>query len=353
VIGGGPHVSFAREEATPYFDSVVLGEAESVWARLLDDAATGRLQPCYQGQPTNLQSLPTPRYDLLSTRFFVPRVVQATRGCPFHCSFCSVPSLNPGFRVRPVADVLRDIRYAKFKYWWQRKIVWFWDDNLTIRRSYIRELLTQMIPLKRWWLTQAGMDIAKDAKLLDLMRQSGCIGVFFGIESFGAASLQDASKPQNKIADYQQRVAQMHRRGICVMAGFIAGFDSDTPASIQAMARQLYDAGVDVPFLSILTPYRGTALYARLEAEQRLLSDRDWRFYNGYNVAFEPMQMSPQALLAAHRALWRETFSLKYSLKRIIRAAFYLRLGAFLMCACMNAFYCLKALRGNLPVDFE
>jgi radical SAM superfamily enzyme YgiQ (UPF0313 family) len=255
--------------------------------------------------------------------------------------------------MRPIDEVLRDVRYDDFPFWWQRKVVWFWDDNLTIRRDYARELLARMTPLKRWWLTQASMDIAKDTVLLDLMRRSGCIGIFFGIESFGEASLEDAHKRQNRVAEYTGRIEALHRRGICVMSGFIAGFDSDTPATIRAMARQLYDIGVDVPFLSILTPYRGTALHQKLETEGRILAGRGWEFYNGYNVAFAPARMGADELLAAHRALWREAFSVKYSLKRVLRALFRLRLGAFLMCATMNVFYCLKALRGNVPACFE
>ena len=255
--------------------------------------------------------------------------------------------------MRPVDDVLCYIGYDDFAYWWQRKIVWFWDDNLAIKREYVRELLSRMVPLKRWWLTQASMDIAKDAPLLDLMRASGCIGIFFGIESFGEASLADARKRQNRVAEYRERVEALHRRGICVMSGFIAGFDGDTPEAVRAMARQLYDIGVDVPFLSILTPYRGTALHAKLEAEGRLLAGRGWEFYNGYNVAFAPARMRPDELLAAHRALWKEAFSVRYSLKRVFRSLFRLRFGAFLMCAMMNLFYCLKALRGNTPACFE
>jgi radical SAM superfamily enzyme YgiQ (UPF0313 family) len=197
------------------------------------------------------------------------------------------------------------------------------------------------------------MDIAKDAALLDLVRASGCIGIFFGIESFGEESLADARKRQNRVAEYRERIEALHRRGICVMAGFIAGFDGDTPDAIRAMARQLYEIGVDVPFLSILTPYRGTALHAKLEGEGRMLTGRGWEFYNGYNVAFLPARMTPAELLAAHRALWREAFSVRYTVKRILRALFRLRFGAFLMCAMMNLFYCAKALRGNTPVCFE
>jgi radical SAM superfamily enzyme YgiQ (UPF0313 family) len=300
-----------------------------------------------------MQDVPMPRYDLLPKRFFVPRVLQATRGCPFTCSFCTVPTLNPGFRMRPVDQVIENVRHDDFPHWWQRKVVWFWDDNLTIRRDYVRELLTKMVPLRRWWLTQASMDIAKDASLLDLMKASGCIGIFFGIESFGEESLADAHKRQNRVAEYRQRIDALHERGICVMAGFIAGFDGDTPEAIRAMARQLYEVGVDVPFLSILTPYRGTAMYTKLESEGRILMDRGWEFYNGYNVAFVPAKMTPAQLLAAHRALWTEAFSVRYTFKRVFRAMFRLRLGAFLMCAMMNLFYCWKALRGNTPACFE
>jgi radical SAM superfamily enzyme YgiQ (UPF0313 family) len=353
VIGGGPHVTFSEDEAIRSFDAIVTGEAESVWTQLLEDAEHDQLKAIYRGTPQDLDNLPTPRYDLLPERFFVKRVVQATRGCPFHCSFCTVPALNPGFRMRPVKNVLADIRYNNFKHWWQRKLVWFWDDNLTANRRYIQELLSTMIPLKKWWLTQASMDIAKDENLLALMQESGCIGVFFGIESFGAESLQDAHKTQNKAEHYAETIRELHKRGICVMAGFIAGFDGDTPTTIRDMARRLYEVGVDVPFLSILTPFNGSNAHDAMVAADRILLDRGWEFYNGYNVTFKPMKMSPDQLLSAHRQLWREAFSIRYSFLRVIRSLKYLRPGAFLMCLFMNAFYCLKCLRGNEPIDFE
>jgi radical SAM superfamily enzyme YgiQ (UPF0313 family) len=353
VVAGGPHATFAPDEVLQYCDCVVIGEAETVWAELLADAAHGTLRQRYVGKPLPLDGIPTPRYDLLPDSFFIQRVVQATRGCPFTCSFCTVPALNPGFRTRPVSEVIKDVEYAQFRHWWQRKVVWFWDDNLTIKRQYIRTLLTAMVPLRKWWLTQASMDIADDGALLDLMKRSGCIGIFFGIESFGVESLEDAHKPQNKVSKYRDKIRALHDQGICVMAGFIAGFDGDTPETIAAMAKQLYDAGVDVPFLSILTPYRGTAAYAKMVKEARILDGRGWEFYNGYNVPFRPKNMSPEQLLQAHRALWREAFSLKYSLLRIVRSFFRLRFGAFLMCAAMNGFYCLKRLRGNEPMSFN
>ena len=350
VVAGGPHATFWVEEVLRYCDAAIAGEGESVWLEMLQDAAQGTLKPFYHGEPQSLEETPTPRYDLLSDKFFIRRVVQTTRGCPFSCSFCSVPAVNPGFRMRPLDSVMQDIRYDRFPFWWQRKTVWFWDDNLTANRPYIKFLLQEMKPLKRWWLTQASMDIANDPELLELMRESGCIGVFLGIESFGKESLKEANKRQNRVDFYRKKIETIHQYGIAVMAGFIAGFDSDTPDSIIEMAHQLYAIGVDVPFLSILTPYKGTPLYDRLEQENRLLHDRGWEFYNGYNVTFQPLNMTPEELLNAHRTLWQTTFSLSYVVKRIGRSL-RLRPGAFLLSLLMNSFYGLKALRHNLPIN--
>ena len=351
LVAGGPHVTFSPQEALAYFDTIICGEAENVWETFLDQFERGHPQQVYQGKSSSLKGLPTPRYDLLSASFVIPRVIQATRGCPYSCSFCSVPAVNPGFRTRPVAEVMRDIQYNQFPFWWQKKVVWFWDDNLTANRTYIKNLLKAMIPLKKWWLTQASLDIARDPELLDLMRASGCIGIFLGIKSFEDASLKDANKRQNRVEAYRECIDTLHSYGIAVMAGFIAGFDGDTAQSITAMAGHMLEIGVDVPFLSILTPYKGTPLYEKLKTEGRILNDRGWQFYNGYNASFKPAGMSPAQLINSHRQLWQLAFSPAHILKRIFHSVFQLRPGAILLSLAMNGFYGLKALRGNLPRD--
>ncbi len=353
VIAGGPHVTFSIEESMPHFDAIVIGEAESIWTAVLNDYENGHLKPTYEGVPTDLKNIPTPRYDLLSNRFFIKKVIQATRGCPYACSFCSVPLINPGFRKRPVEEVIRDIAFDNFKHWWQRKIVWFWDDNLTIDRTYIKTLLTQLKPLKKWWLTQASVDIAKDDELLKQMKESGCIGVFLGLETFGEDSILDANKKQNRVSEYKRAIKKLHQHGIAVMAGLIAGFDHDTYKSITNMSMDIMKLGIDVPFLSIMTPFVGTEVYNQLKAENRIINKRGWEFYNGYNVTYKPHNLTPEALLKAHRELWGKAFSLKNAFRRIIRSAFYLRSGAFLLTLFMNGFYGLKRLRNNFPVDMS
>lgn len=351
VIAGGPHVSFCTEESLEHFDSIVIGEVETVWNEILSDFESKELKPKYFGVSKELDENPSPRYDLISDMFFVKRVVQATRGCPYSCSFCTVPLINPGFRKRPVENVIKDIKYNNFKYWWQRKIVWFWDDNLTIDRKFIKELLTQMIPLKKWWLTQASIDIVKDDELLYLMKKSGCIGVFLGLETFGESSILDANKKHNLISEYSNAVKKLHKHGISVMAGLISGFDNDTEKSIIKMSDDLMKLGIDVPFLSIMTPFKGTGIYSKFEKEDRLIKERDWRFYNGYNVTFEPRYLSPNGLLKAHRTLWGKAFSFKNTTLRIVRSMFYLSIGAFFMTLFMNSFYGYKRLKNNFPKE--
>jgi radical SAM superfamily enzyme YgiQ (UPF0313 family) len=351
VVAGGPHVSYWTEEALLHVDAVVVGEAETVWPEVLSDLERGALKRVYRGSPASLEGLPTPRYDLLESRFLVPRVLQATRGCPFTCSFCTVPDLNPGFRVRPVDEVVRDITEAHFPRFWQDKVAWFWDDNLLVQRRWAKELLSAMKGTGRLWLTQASIDIVKDAELMRLMEASGCIGIFLGIESLDDIDLARVHKRQNRAGEYADAIAKLHDRGICVMAGFISGFDDQTKDTIERTAERLNAVGVDVPFLSVLTPFRGTPLYDEMLREGRILEDRDWPHYNGYNVAFKPARMSPEELRAAHRTLWNRAFSPSAVMERLARGARALSPGGAMLSAAMNGFYGLKRLSGNAPAD--
>ena len=185
------------------------------------------------------------------------------------------------------------------------------------------------------------------------MARSGCIGIFLGIESLDGDALATVGKRQNRVDAYREAVARLHERGICVMAGFISGFDTQSEGDIVGVAERLNELEFDVPFLSILTPFRGTPLYDEWLAAGRLLEDRDWPFYNGYNVAFRPRRMTPEALHRAHRALFRRAFSPPMVGDRLARGARQLRPGAFMLSAAMNGFYGHKRIVGNLPADAE
>lgn len=351
VVAGGPHASYWVEETLKHADAVVVGEAEEVWPQVIADFERGKPQKVYRGKESSMQHIPMARYDLLEDAFVVPRVLQATRGCPFTCRFCSVPDLNPGFRMRPTEDVVRDIEESHFPRFWQDKVVWFWDDNLLVNRPWAKRLLSEMRGLNRWWLTQASIDIVHDKDLLDRMEASGCIGIFLGIESLDAVDLKSVDKRQNHAERYRDAIERLHGRGICVMAGFISGFDGHTPQAIEAIADRLNAVGVDVPFLSILTPFRGTPLYDDFLRDGRLLEERDWPHYNGYNVAFQPARMRPDELLGAHRALWKRAFDVPHVAERLSRGLRRLSPGGMMLSAAMNGFYGVKRMFDNIPAD--
>jgi radical SAM superfamily enzyme YgiQ (UPF0313 family) len=233
VVAGGPHASYWVEEALQHVDAVVTGEAEEAWPRLLRDFQSGSLDPVYRGAPASMLGLPTPRYDLLERAFVVPRVMQATRGCPFSCSFCSVPSFNPGFRVRPINDVVRDIEESKFLFWWQNKVVWFWDDNLLVRRVWAKELLRELAGLKRWWLTQASIDIVYDKELLISWKSLG---------ASGSSSASRVSMTQTCAVSGNTRITPANTRRRfqdCMIGGSALWPDSFLASMISAPTRYL------------------------------------------------------------------------------------------------------------------
>lgn len=332
VVCGGLHPSLFPDETLEHCDGVMIGEAEDIWVEMLSDASHGCLKTKYRGIPQPISNVPMPRYDLLPDAYVVKKVVQATRGCAYRCTFCSVPIICPGYRMREMTNVLRDVSYDCFSSWWQRKLVWFWDDNLCANRHYIKELLTHMLPMKKWWVGQTCIDVAEDEELLDLMRRSGCIGLFIGLESFVPKSLASVNKLHNDVGTYRRSIAAIHKHGIAVMSGFIAGLDGDTPETINQMSHLIEEVGVDVPVLSILTPYKGTLLYAKLREEGRLLGSVE-----GSPEAFSPKNMSYQELQTAYENLLGSTYSSGYTMKRIVRSTMKLRPAAAALSVFMNS----------------
>ena len=350
VIMGGPHVSLLPEEALKHSDAVVVGEAENVLSQLIKDFRHGTLKSIYKSEkPHNLKALPLPRYDLVEKEFFLNRSIQATRGCPYYCDFCSVKSFNYGFRTRPIEDVITDITSYEGRNYLQNKMVWFWDTNLIGSKRYAKELFREMIPLKKWWFSQTSIDMAKDKELMRLAAESGCAGVFIGIESFSQESLKQIGKNHNKIADYKTAIEAFHEYGIYVMAGIIIGFDEDTEESIKRIPGFVQELGIDIPFVHILTPNYGTALYDRYNSEKRILTN-DWSLYNGFNAVYQPKNMSTDELHNSYLEIWEEIHSFSKTFNRVFRNLPNARFRSFLWSFFDNGYYCLLKHIGKYPL---
>ena len=304
VVLGGPHVTLLPEEAAEHADSVCIGYAEDTWPQLLRDFDCGQLRREYrQDAALSLAGRPFPRRDLFDKKDFLTHAVfEATRSCAHDCEFCVAPSAWGRRQYqRPVDWVVEDIRRVG------EKRILFIDLNLVSDTRYARELFTALIPLNVRWFGLSTVLIAHDRELMELMARSGCRGLLLGLETVSRSNLQNMKKPFNASVDYKGLIGDLHSLGIAVQGCFVFGLDHDTPDVFDATAEFAIDAGIDLPRFAILTPFPGTPLYKRLEAEERILS-RDWELYDSQHVVFHPRHMSARELADGHERAWKKTY---------------------------------------------
>jgi radical SAM superfamily enzyme YgiQ (UPF0313 family) len=321
VVVGGYHPSLLPDEAQRHADCVCIGEAEGTVARMIADFRRGALKPRYVSGPVSLAGLPIPDRSLIRAGRYAPvDAVQATRGCPNKCSFCSITSFfHHRFRVRPVDEVIAELRTLG-------KHLLFMDDNLTANRAYALALFERMAPLGKVWFSQCSIRIAYDDTLLDAAAASGCRGLFIGLESLSQDNLAGWKKKANRAADYEWAIRRIHERGIGVIPGIVLGYDGDTPATFDRTLEFLLRTNVDALQATILTPFPGTPLFDEMDGQGRI-TDRDWSHYDFRHVVFAPKEMSAAELQAGHDRVLTEFYSWKNSARRFVREMSYLPLG--------------------------
>lgn len=295
VVMGGSFVTFMQEEASAHADAVVVGEAEGLWQTLLGDFEKGCLKSVYaQQEAVPFETGPMPRWDLIKTEDIMTLSVQATRGCPYNCEFCLVNKMfGRRMRYRDPDDVVREIAALPLKK------VFFVDDNLTIKKSYARELMRKLKPLGISWVCQCSIDVADDDLLLREMADAGCLSILIGFESLKAESLHETNKRHNRVEEYAKAVAKIHSFGINVLASFVVGFDADTKEDFDHIVRFVEESNVLYTMLSILAAAPGTDLYRRMAEEGRLIDcPRD--FINGAFPCMHYMNFSQQEILSQY-----------------------------------------------------
>jgi len=322
VVLGGWHVTFCPDEAARHADAVVVGEADDTWAGLLADFEAGALRPRYTSRnDTPLSPYPRVRRELLAGRpYATPNLVQATRGCPYRCSFCSVSTVNPRYRRRLVDEVAAEIAALP------GRRLFFIDDNLFIHRAYTRELFRALIPLRRKWIGEASIDLADDPELLDLAVRSGMIGLLVGFESVVPGAIREMNKHRtNRVERYRAQIRALQRRGVGVLAMFTFGFDEDGPDAFERTLEFCDDADVFGASFGILTPFPGTPVYDKLAAEGRLRT-RDWRLYDMQHLVHDLPGWAPGALEAGVGELERRYYRPLAVARRTLRLWRYPRL---------------------------
>lgn len=321
VVMGGIHATMCVEEVMPRVDSVVTGEADAVWPRVLEDAARGRLQLRYDGGLAGMDAVRPARHDLLPAKYAFG-AIQTTRGCPMNCTFCSVTPFNGArYRQRSILDVVNEFRSIP------ERMVLVVDDNLIGTRpehiARAKDLFRALAAanLGKQWVAQATINFADDEELLTLARQAGCAGVFIGFESPTAEGLNEIGKRFNvlKGRSLAASVARIQRHRILVVGSFIIGLDIDTAGIGRRTADAARQYGVDCLNTLFLTPLPGTRLWDQMTAEGRVVLDRfpeDWQYYTltfpvvrfkglSEAQAIEEVQSSERHFYASRRILGR------------------------------------------------
>lgn len=295
VIMGGPHVFFHTDEAAAHCDAVGVGEGESIWPRMLQDAERGTLAPVYRAeQMKTLDGLPLPRYDLLDLRrwgLIKTYAMQTSRGCPFSCEFCSERYyLGARYRSRPVSEVVEEIKHCR------SRSIFFADSNFGGNRERTMELMEALIPLKVRWSALWTLYLCKDKRFLDLAQRSGLLHVNIGMESINTATLRDMNKRHNRVDEYREILGELRRRGISYSLNFVFGWDSETTDIFRTTLDFLLDQKVPAAYFNVLTPHKGTPLYTRMLKDGRLLNPDDMGRWPGSFCYIRPAWCEPAEL---------------------------------------------------------
>jgi radical SAM superfamily enzyme YgiQ (UPF0313 family) len=315
VVLGGIHPTAVPDEALEHSDAVVIGEAEESWPRLIADFQKGNLERVYQQETFTLpEEIPPARRAIYNAKDYFPiDSLQATRGCPYLCEFCSARRFFGGtYRYRPIEHVIAEIRSLR------HKVIMFADDNIVGHPRYSRDLLEALIPLRKWWIGQASLAGLEDEERIKLMAKSGCKGVLIGFESLTEENIRSTRKHQNRPADYLRIIRNLHRHGIAIWAFFLFGLDHDHKGIFERTVRFAIEAKFFSLAFVILTPYPGTALYERLREEGRLIDERWWLSENQAVRAphFHPRGMTREALREGWEWAWQEYYSYTAILRR-------------------------------------
>lgn len=314
LVLGGPHASYAMQEALRHADAVVVGEAETVWPRLLEDFESRTMRRVYQSEaPFALEAQRAPRWDLVDVSQYVSLPVQSSRGCPYNCDFCLVARMfGRKMRFRSIDSVIDEIEHLPLKR------LFFVDDNFTINRPFTNELIDRLAPLGVSWSCQASIDIADDEALIRRMAEAGCGQVLIGFESLNPESIAETHKSQNRRERYERAIERIHAAGMHVIGSFIIGFDHDTLRDLDRITEFCDQTGLCFVSINILGANPGTALYENLREQDRLCDvPHEWR--GGMLPVIRYMRMSQRSLFDAFDSTLEKLFSYESIARRAQR----------------------------------
>jgi radical SAM superfamily enzyme YgiQ (UPF0313 family) len=305
VALGGLHVTSLPDEAARHADSIFLGPGEDIWPQFLADFRSGRPKPVYRSQVRTLDALPPIRRDLIKRRLYlVPNSIVVSRGCPHTCDFCYKEAFfegGKGFYTQKVDAALAEIARLPGRH------LYFLDDHLFGDVRFASALFEGMRGMGRVWQAAGTVTSVLKPALLEQAVNAGLRSLFVGFETLNPAALRGQGKVQNLHRDYDEAVRRLHGLGVMVNGSFVFGMDEDDASVFDRTVGWAIEQGIETATFHILTPYPGTALFARMEAEGRLLH-RDWDLYDTRHVVYETRGMRADELEAGYWRAYREFY---------------------------------------------
>jgi radical SAM superfamily enzyme YgiQ (UPF0313 family) len=314
VVAGGSYASLCPEEYLEIADHVVAGECERIWPRFCDDLVHHRAEKLYRETGNvQLEDSPVPRFDLLKLERYATATIQLSRGCPFRCEFCDIivmfgrkPRYKPAAAIGRELDALARLGVRK---------VFFVDDNFIGNKAKAKETLRFLADYQERhgralrFGTEASLNLADDPELLRLFRAAGFEWAFLGLETPDPETLREAAKTQNTAGDMLAAVRRIYAAGVDILAGFIVGFDRDTPKTFGEQRRFIERSGIMVAMVGLLTALPKTPLFARLKREGRLVEGAAHGDNTGGRSNIVPKNMSAAEMGAGYRRLYAQLLS--------------------------------------------
>lgn len=290
IIIGGIHVSFNKEEAAKYADTVVIGEGENVIIDAIENKPQQKF--VYADKQTDISELPAPDFSVLNDYKRMRLIpIMTSRGCPFACNFCSVTAMfGRQYRTNSEENVIREMRMIK------TRSIFIYDDNFCANKERSHKLLDLMKreDFRFKWSAQVRCDAARDEQLIKKMAETNCQSVCIGFESVNSKTLAQYNKAQT-LNDIKLAIKRFHDYGIRIHGMFIFGSDEDDKSVFKQTNDFCNRHDIDSVQYSVLVPLPGTSLFQNLEAQNRLLHKK-WRFYDGMHVVFKPKNFTPSEL---------------------------------------------------------
>ena len=317
TVAGGPWVTVQEDDITELADVVFIGEAEETWPQFLREWGEGCHQTRYQqAERTDMATVPVPRLDLLRVEHYAFGSVQFSRGCPFECEFCDIiVTFGRRPRMKTSAQVLAELDALVAA---GKDAAFIVDDNLIGNKKAIKLLLRDVIAWQQThgypltFATEASIDLADDAELMQLMVEANIGDVFVGIETPNEASLRETRKLQNLRSRGGSMLDKVHRiqeAGMEVWCGIIVGFDNDDQSNFALQKRVVREARIVNAMVNMLVAIPRTPLYTRLANEGRLDLSDDASSWGGFGTNVIPRRIGREALRAGYVELMRDLYT--------------------------------------------